>query len=200
MNSIKPFSLIGAFCGSLLAGVAGIPEAASAQSLRALNPCPGIFYQEPWNSRVLVPQGCSPNAFTQQMGIGISQPALPLNNNVPTTTQPPLPENQASPMAILQPTNGMVNVKLMNETNAVVSYQAIGHTGDRALAGGQEYTMLNLPLPVTITTVREDDGLLDVTTRVSEAGTLEVILEEEPNLGGSNNSVRIQQDGQVFVY
>ena len=198
MNRIHSFSLAGAICGSLLVGVPGLPEVASAQSLRPVNPCPGLFYQAPWNNRIGVPDGCPPNAFSQQRGMTNS---TRLDRVQATTmTQPPLPEQRNSAVARLEPMEGTVSVKLINQTNTMIEYQAIGHTGDRDLAGRQEVELTGLPLPVTITTVREDNGLLDITTRVAESGHLEVMLDEDPSLaGGSNLTIRIQEDGQVFV-
>lgn len=114
--------------------------------------------------------------------------------------QPPLPESQMRSVGVIRPMNGRVNVKLNNTTGAQITYQVIGHTDDRSLSGGQAQELLDLPVPVTITAVREDDGLIDIQTQSSESGELEVMLDEEPNLGGSNLTIRIQEDGTVFVY
>ncbi len=114
--------------------------------------------------------------------------------------QPPLPEDQMRSMGIIQPMNGRVNVTLNNTTGAKITYQVLGHTNDRLLSGGQTQELLDLPLPLTITAIREDNGLIDMTTQSSESGELEVMLDEEPNLGGSNLTIRIQEDGTVFVY
>jgi hypothetical protein len=66
-NSAK---LLGTIFGGLLIGLPAIPYAAMAQqSTPKINPCPRIFYEEPHNNRVMVPQGCPPNAFTQKMGM-----------------------------------------------------------------------------------------------------------------------------------
>jgi len=43
--------------------------------------------------------------------------------------QAPLPEEQQAPSAM--PVNGKINIKLMNATNAVVTYQVIGDTNQR---------------------------------------------------------------------
>jgi len=39
------------------------------------------------------------------------------------------------------PVNGKINIKLMNATNAVVTYQVIGDTNQRTLAGGLDVTL-----------------------------------------------------------
>jgi hypothetical protein len=67
--------IISVICGGLLISLPGIPQTVTAQQTTAqqttprVNPCPRIFYEEPHNNRVLVPQGCPPNAFTQKQGI-----------------------------------------------------------------------------------------------------------------------------------
>ncbi|MCV3212593.1 hypothetical protein OGM63_03440 [Plectonema radiosum NIES-515] len=83
-NSAK---LLGSIFGGLLIGLPAIPHAAIAQqSTPKINPCPKIFYEEPHNNRVMVPQGCPPNAFTQKMGV---QGQTPIRNN---TSVNPTPE------------------------------------------------------------------------------------------------------------
>lgn len=65
---------LSAICGSLFITLPAIPQTALAQQQQQpsvsptsqVNPCPSIFYLEPHNSRVLVPQGCPPNAYTQK--------------------------------------------------------------------------------------------------------------------------------------
>jgi len=47
----------------------------------------------------------------------------------------------------------------MNATNTVVNYQVIGDTNQRTLAGGSDITLQNIATPVTVTCVREDNGL-----------------------------------------
>ena len=53
---------------------------------------------------------------------------------------------------------------------------------------------------MTITTVRQDEGLLDVVPiSTSEGGMLEVSLDESTNLADNLGALRIQTDGQVFL-
>ncbi len=64
--------LLGAICGGLLIGLPAIPLAAIAQQQpnSKTNPCPKIFYEEPHNSQVAVPQGCPPNDYTRMNAQG----------------------------------------------------------------------------------------------------------------------------------
>ena len=78
-NFRKSAKLLGTIFGGLIIGLPAIPHAAIAQqSTPQINPCPRIFYEEPHNNRVMVPQGCPPNAFTQNMGM---QGQTPIRNN-----------------------------------------------------------------------------------------------------------------------
>lgn len=95
--------------------------------------------------------------------------------------------------------DGTVNVRLKNNTNALVTYEAIGQTGRPTLPGREEVVLRNLPVPVTITTVRQDNGLVDVIPVSSEEGLLEVSLNESKDLDDNAGAIRIQKDGQVFL-
>ncbi|MFN6470587.1 MAG: hypothetical protein RMY36_013060 [Nostoc sp. SerVER01] len=77
----KSAEFLGAICGGLLITLPAVPQAVAQQSTPRVNPCPSIFYEEPHNSRVVVPQGCPPNALTQRLA---AQGLLP----VPATPSP----------------------------------------------------------------------------------------------------------------
>ncbi len=100
---------------------------------------------------------------------------------------------------MVQPANGTVDVTLRNNTNAIVSYEALGHTQRRFLPGGEGVVLQNLPTPVTITMVRQDQGLLKVIPASPQEGMLEVSLQEETTLDDNQGALRIQDDGKVFL-
>lgn len=55
-SSLRKIGLLGTFFGSLLVSLSAIHQSAAAQQqTRRVNPCPGIFYEEPYRNRVLVP-------------------------------------------------------------------------------------------------------------------------------------------------
>jgi hypothetical protein len=187
--SWQKIGLAGTAFGSLLISLSTMPQSAVAQQQTSkLNPCPRIFYEEPHRNRVLVPQGCPPNAatlrfrgqqqFTNSQNPIIVIPVYPVNGRRSTVIQPPFPESRQSASANIRATAGTVDVKLKNNTNAGISYQAIGHTQPRFLVGGQEFVLRNLPTPVTITLVREDGGLLKVMPVSTSQGMLSVSLDE----------------------
>jgi hypothetical protein len=212
----RRLGLLGTICGGLLVGLPTISLASPVVS-RVLNPCPGIYYEEPYNSTRLVPRGCPANTATQllneqaqlsrQQVIGVPAgrslplaplPVVPEIRSLPID-QPPLPENRAEPIANVTPIAGEVGVRLKNNTNALVSYEAIGYTQRRFLPAGAE-TTLKLPTPATITMVRQDDGLLKVMSMpTSKNGMLAVSLDEATTLSDNQGVLRIQPDGQVFL-
>ncbi|MBW4563337.1 MAG: hypothetical protein KME32_19750 [Mojavia pulchra JT2-VF2] len=203
--SLKKIGLAGTAFGSLLISLSTISQSAVAQQQTPkLNPCPSIFYEAPHRDRVMVPAGCPPNAATlrlQQQGQTSGQSTILV---VPRRTgvrpiQPPVPENRQSAIANITPTAGTVDVKLKNNTNVGISYQAIGHTEPRYLAGGQEFVLRDLPTPITITLVRQDDGLLKVMPMSTSEGTLAVSLDETTNFDNNQGVLRIQKDGQAFL-
>ncbi len=88
-------------------------------------------------------------------------------------------------------TAGTVNVRLKNNTNAGISYQAIGHTQPQYLAGRQEFVLRNLPTPISITLVRQDGRLLKVMPMSTSEDTLAVSLDETTNFGNNQGVLRI---------
>jgi hypothetical protein len=199
----KRVGLLGTIFGGLLIS---IPQATVAQQPTSkANPCPSIFYEEPHNSRVLVPQGCPPNTATfrlsGQRGVVVQPRILVQPQGLPVNRQPiPYPESRQDPMATVIPTAGTVDVRLKNNTNARITYQAIAHTQPRILPGGEEIVLQDLPTPVTITMVREDGGLVKVMPiSKSDSGVLAVSLDEKTSPDNNQGVLRIQRDGQVFL-
>ncbi|MEA5598521.1 hypothetical protein [Rivularia sp. UHCC 0363] len=168
------------------------------------NPCPKIYYEEPYNNKIIVPAGCTPNAATtrwKQTGQAVDQSlnAIPPVTNV-KPIQPPIPENRASAVATIKPMMGKVSVTLKNDTNARISYQVLTHTEVRYLEGGKEVVLRDIPAPATITMVREDKGLLRVMPMSGkEDGMLTVSLDEKTTPDNDQGVLRIQADGDVFL-
>lgn len=214
----KNFGLLGAIFGGLVIGLPTISLATPARP-SVLNPCPGIYYEEPYNRTKLVPRGCPSNAATRMLNeqtqlpgqqvvgsptvrsIPLAQPPLPVvpqRRSLPLV-QPPLPANRAEAIANVTPVAGEVGVRLKNNTNTLISYEAIGYTQRRFLPAGAE-TTLKLPTPATITMVRQDKGLLEVMPMTtSKDGMLAVSLDETTRLTDNQGVLRIQADGQVFL-
>jgi len=194
--------LIITFSGGLLMSLPVIPLVAIAQQASSsLNPCPRIYYEEPHNSRIVVPEGCPANAYTQQINSQVTpSPTVPMRtpNGV---IQPPLPETQQPPRATIIPRNGKVTVMLVNITAAGINYQVIGETTPRVLAGKADIVLQGLATPATVTFRRQDGGLLRVTTAVTanQPDTLQVTLEETTDLGVDKSAMTIQPNGSVLL-
>ncbi len=255
-NFRKSAELFGAMCGGLLITLPAIPQAVAQQSVTQqstpkINPCPRIFYEEPHNSRVVVPQGCPANALTQRLAAQGLLPANPsqeqtrlgvggeasqgtpsstvnpnpsIGNQPQNTLQPdgstqpstssepgvspatavpgqtPLPSQQQAPNATIALTNGRVNIKLVNDTATNVTYQVIGDTAPRSLPAKSDATLQSLNAPVTVTFQREDGGQLTVTPQSSsEPGSLEVKFNEATDVAQGRNTMRIEQNGSLFL-
>jgi hypothetical protein len=114
---------------------------------------------------------------------------------------PPL-ESQFVPKARIQLNADRTNITLINNTNAVITYQAVGDTQPRILQGGQRIDLRGLRAPVTLTLDRQDAGLLLVTPRASATSpnTLEVSLDTTTNLSADTTTLRVEQTGSVYTY
>ncbi|MDF5707178.1 MAG: hypothetical protein PUP90_05720 [Nostoc sp. S4] len=240
-NFRKSVELFGTLCGGLVLSLPVIPQALAQQSTGQqqptgqVNPCPRIFYEEPHNSRVVVPQGCPPNALTQrlaaqgllpvpatpspqqaQLGVGgEAAPVSPEAGTVPATIPPvqgqvpsvpaqpgvTLPvEPRQTPSATIALANGKLNIKLVNQTAANITYQVIGDTAPRLLNGKSDITLQNLSAPITVTFERQDGGQLIVTPQASsEPGNLEVTFNEATNAVQGRSAMRIERSGAVFL-
>lgn len=158
----------------------------SGTSNSPLNPRPSIFDEAPYNR--------SPGTLpTTPLPSPTTRPAPG------STIQPPLPENQEAPSAVVMPKDGKINIKLMNATNAIITYQVIGDTAPRPLAGDSDVTLQNIETPVTLTFVREDGGLLMVSPQAAAEGVLQVTLDESKEFTDDKGTIVVQEDGQVFI-
>jgi hypothetical protein len=167
-------------CGSI---IAGIPTAIACTSIAMptarINPHLSLFSQAPANPNTIGnPQGTPPT---------------------PIPATPPLPEQQQPPSAKVVPVEGRVNVTLVNQTYTNVTYQVIGDTQPRTLAGRADITLQNLKTPVNITFQRPDRGLLRVSPQPTEPGLLQVNLTETTDLSTDRTAMTIQVNGNVIL-
>ncbi|GAB4240831.1 MAG: hypothetical protein Kow00121_67160 [Elainellaceae cyanobacterium] len=197
--------------GAILSGIAlGLPIATALPSTAyPLNPCPGIYYEEPFNSTRLVPQGCPLNEATRQ-----ELQRQNLNRDRESYITPPYtPENQRSAiptpypaegarefLGALAPENNTVTVQFENTTNVPITYRATGQTDWRTLMPDAQETLSGLPLPITITMDRNDDGFIAVTPNFIDESTVSISFDEAINRAEGKRAMRIQEDGQVYVH
>jgi hypothetical protein len=184
------------------------PSNPSGTSTSPLNPRPSIFNEPPYNrSRQTSPPDSNTAPTLEPTPQGVT-PTTPGNEppSTPTTTpepgstlQPPLPEEQQAPKAVVTPIDGKVNIKLINATKAAVTYQVVGDTDQRTLTGDTDVTLQDITTPVTVTLVRQDGGLLKVSPQATSTGLLEVTLNETTSLDESDSTIRVQQNGVVLL-
>ncbi|MEH2027511.1 hypothetical protein [Nostoc sp.] len=233
-NFRKSAELFGAICSGLLISLPAIPQVVAQESTPKINPCPRIFYEEPHNNQVVVPQGCPPNALTQRLaaqgllpvpttrsqeqtklgvggaeapepGVRLPRPASEDQTQQPSsgavsTDQQPLLQPRQTPSATIALNNGAVNIRLVNDTAANVTFQVIGDTAPRSLQGKSNVILQSLKTPVTLTFEREDGGQLIVTPQASsEPGSLEVTFKEATNAAQGRSAMRIEPNGSVFL-
>lgn len=187
---------------------------AQAQTSAKLNPCPGMYYEAPFNERFSSPEGCPPNAARKAQQVrsvetqtSRSAPQLPQINpsesfpSVPAeSTVQPLPEELDQAIARIIPQNNQLTVTLINETNAMITYEVIGETDRRTLSGGNTIVLRGLSLPSTISAVRNDRGSLNFNVAaMDEAGHLRVMLDTNPQFNDVQGVLQIQEDGEVFL-
>ncbi|MEB3283642.1 MAG: hypothetical protein VKK42_32435 [Lyngbya sp.] len=116
----------------------------------------------------------------------------------PQSSEPPprFPE----PSAILS-LNGRqsVNIRLVNTTDAAITYQVIEGTGERTLGANSQVELQGLPIPLNLTYRREDDGLLLVIPEAVEPGVLEVRFQPTGSFFLDTKSLNITGTGSVFL-
>lgn len=189
--SKQALTIAGTTIGSVLLGFS-IAPVASAQTYRVLNPCPGLYYEEPFNTVYAPPEGCPPNAATQGL---TGQEQAPVRIPV----YPPVTEGADNPIVTITPTDGTVSIRLQNNTNAIITYQAVGYTERQVLQGQEAAVLRGLPTPVTIRMTRQDDGFIEAKPISTQMELLEIALDETTSLEQSDRTLRIQEDGQVFT-
>lgn len=204
LKILRKINLLSAVFGGLLLGFPLIPKV-SAQPSTDMGYCFDDSYSESLSGSTVVPPGCP--RYDYQSDIRDEKrlkinPSIQLYNTSDNVgvIQPPMPSRQMRTMGNIAVDGDTVDVTLNNDTNAQVTYQVIGHTDDRILPGGNEAELLDIPLPVTITIIREDQGLIDIQNMLDEEEGVQFTLQEEGDLTGSKKTIRIQEDGTVFAY
>lgn len=194
--TVKSFSIV---LGSLT-GITVFSSISTAAPTTGVNPCPSIYYEEPYDRLLVVPQGCPPNKTIPKLVN--QQPGMPTFPSVkPMMPEQLLPEDQQPVLATVVPQMGKVNVLLKNATDTPITYQVLGNTDERTLAARAEIMLKDLPVPATLTFLRSDGGLVKaVPIANSEAGVLDLTLDESMGLSDSQTTVRVQSSGKVNAY
>ncbi len=153
-----------------------------------LNPNPSIFSEAPYNHSQL----------KQKETLRLIKQA-----QTPTPSEAevkPWSEAQENRVALVKAIGGQFNVRLMNLTNTEVTYELVGHTNQRQLTGNTNFLLQDLAMPVTVTVLREDGGLVKITPRPAAPGILELRLDEALNLDQDRRAVRVREGGSLLIY
>ncbi|WP_009632619.1 hypothetical protein [Synechocystis sp. PCC 7509] len=162
----------------------------------ALNPHPRIFSEAPYNRSILV--------LAEKLRL-TKQAPTPENsdaqNAIPSETEvKPWSEAQENRIALVKAINGQFNIRLMNTTNTEVTYELVGHTNQRQLTGNTNFLLQDIAMPVTVTVLREDGGLIKVIPKPAAPGILELRLDEALNLDQDRRAVRVREGGSLLIY
>ena len=181
----KKISFLAATCGGLLVTLATLSQAGGPP------PQQGKPVSQP-----------SP-AATPATGKPVSEPSptvSPSPSGMPSKPTTDAPPRFPMPGGRVTPAEGMVVIKLVNSTNAVINYQVVGVTPPRTLGEQSEIVLKNIKVPITLTYQRPDGGLLLVRTQATAMpGMLQVSFGATTDLGADTKSLEIQEDGRVFL-
>ncbi|MBD1884544.1 hypothetical protein [Microcoleus vaginatus] len=108
-------------------------------------------------------------------------------------------EPERVPDGKIVPVNGKVNVRLTNKTNDRLFFYVVGQTNRQSLAENSTVALPALTLPASIVFRRLDGALLKPSLKPGGEGTLEVRLDETNDLGLDKTSLRIRNDGALFL-
>lgn len=160
-----------------------------------LNPNPSIFSEAPYNHSQLKQKE------TLSLIKQAQTPAPSEAEQAPSEVEvKPWSEAQENRVALVRAVGGQFNVRLMNLTNTEVTYELVGHTNQRQLTGNTSFLLEDLAMPVTVTVLREDGGLVKITPRPAAPGILELRLDEALNLDQDRRAVRVREGGSLLIY
>ena len=177
----KKISLLAATCGSLLVSLATLSQAGGP----------------PPQQGKPVSQPAATPAATEEP---VSEPTPAASpGGMPSTTTDG-PSRFPMPSARVTPSEGMIVIKLVNTTNAVINYQIVGVTQQRTLGEQSEILLKSIQVPITLTYQRPDGGLLLVRPQATAMpGMLQVSFGATTDLATDTKSLEIQEDGKVIL-
>lgn len=143
------------------------------------------------NRRALEKQNTSDIMMSQNYRYG--QPYLNRRTIIPT------PEQQQAATTSVRPVNGLVNLRLVNNSGADITYQVIGETQPRYLRGNNRVTLRSIDTPTTLTFYRPDGGFLVVNPLPVSPGVLEVRFDPTSSFSLDKSALMIQPTGAVYL-
>ena len=125
---------------------------------------------------------------------------LAIATTTPTLAQPLPDESDRELVTQFTALNNRVTIELNNETGAPLTYEVLGITDQRLLPPEQSVLLQNIPLDATLTAVRNDNGLIDITGSGGETGQLSLSIVREANFDDTQGVIIIEQSGRVLAY
>ena len=118
-----------------------------------------------------------------------------------TASAPPLPtESDSELVTRFTALDNRVTIELNNETGAPLTNEVLGITDQRLLPPEQSVLLQNIPLDATVTAVRNDNGLIDITGSGGDTGELSLSITREINFDDTQGVIIIERSGRVFAY
>ena len=102
-----------------------------------------------------------------------------------------------------------VTVRLVNQTDEAVTYEALGDTQSRLLGSGDDVTLRALSTPATLTFFYQDIqkdpqtgmGLLQTELSLNEAtGVLDVVIRPTNSLDADVSNITVEPSGDIFMF
>ena len=102
-----------------------------------------------------------------------------------------------------------VTVRLVNQTDEPVTYEALGDTQSRLLSSGDDVTLRALNTPATLTFFYQDIqkdpqtgmGLLQTELSLNEAtGVLDVVIRPTNSLDADVSNITVEPSGDIFMF
>ncbi|ABG52328.1 hypothetical protein Tery_3209 [Trichodesmium erythraeum IMS101] len=118
----------------------------------------------------------------------------------PTHRQSPTQQSETtdSPPDRIRSDLGLITLRLINQTGAIIEYQVIG--GQYMTLGGTSVVELSkLSIPLTLTYQRPDGGLILVRYQSISPTVLEVIFHPTEDFDLDTNSLNISGKGQISL-
>ncbi|MFB2839806.1 hypothetical protein [Floridanema evergladense] len=137
---------------------------------------------------------------SKELKVGNKQLIRQNNYSAPNQrTVIPTPEQQQAAITSVRPVNGVVNLRLVNNSGADITYQVIGETQPRYLTGNNNITLRSIDTPTTLTFYRPDGGFLFVNPRPVSPGVLEVRFDRTSSFSLDKSALTIQPTGAVYL-
>ena len=118
----------------------------------------------------------------------------------PKRPQPPTQHSETieSPPNMIRSGQGLITLRLINQTGAIIQYQVIG--GPSLTLGETSVVELSgLSIPITLTYQRPDGGLILVRPQSIHSKVLEVIFDSTADFNLDTKSLNISAQGKLYL-